>query len=52
MPEPKQKPQKAKPEGKLPEIAPDRKARWGNPENFTFTPYNPGDAAQKQHPEQ
>lgn len=41
MPQPEKKTQKPKPKGKSPEVAPDRKARWGNPANFTFTPYSP-----------
>jgi hypothetical protein len=50
MPQPKQKAQKPKPKGKSPEVAPDRKARWGNSDNFTFTPYDPSNATQKPNP--
>jgi hypothetical protein len=52
MSEPKQKPQKAKPEVNSPEIMPGRKARWGNSKNFTFTPYNPDEATKTPNPEQ
>ncbi len=47
MPQPKPKAQKPKLEGESPEVAPDRKARWGDSDNFTFTPYDPSKAAPK-----